>query len=83
MVQKGCSQRYSMLTAKMWDGYHVNTVSVDDEKFIVCEYWNGSIDSNNYHRPARSFKLYPEVTKVDIKMNLFGSKKRWYSEISI
>ena len=28
----------SMLTAKMWDGYHVNTISVDDVKFIVCEH---------------------------------------------
>ena len=29
----------STLTCKIiWDGYHVNTVSVDDMKFIVCEH---------------------------------------------
>ena len=64
-----------MLKTKIWDGHHINTVSVDDVKFIVCEHWKDNVD-NNIHRPQRYFKLYPEVTKVEIKMNLFGSKKK-------
>ena len=71
-----------MLKTKIWDGHHINTVSVDDVKFIVCEHWKDDV-VNNIHRPQRSFKLYPEVTKVEIKMNLFGSNKSWYLEINI
>ena len=66
----------STLTSKIWDGYHVNTVSVDDVKFIVCEHWEDSGGSNNNQKPPRTFKLYPEITKVNIKMQLFGSRKK-------
>ena len=66
----------STLTCKIWDGYHVNTVSVDDVKFIVCEHWEDSGGTNNNHQSPRTFKLYPEITKVNIKMKLFGSKKK-------
>ena len=65
-----------MLTSKLWDKYHVNTVSVDDVKFIVCEHWENGNDSKNSNKSARLFKLKAEVTKVDIKMNLFGNKKK-------
>ena len=65
-----------MLTSKLWDGYHVNTVSVDNIKFIICEYWENGHGSNNSNKSPRLFKLKAEVSKVDIKMNLFGSKKK-------
>ena len=73
----------STLTCKIWDGYHVNTVSVDDVKFIVCEHWEDSGGTNNNHQSPRTFKLYPEITKVNIKMKLFGSKKKHHLQISI
>ena len=73
----------STLTSKLWDGYHVNTVSVDDVKFIVCEHWKDSGGSNDNQKPPRKFKLYPEITKVNIKMQLFGSKKNLRLQISI
>ena len=72
-----------MLTSKLWDGYHVNTVSVDDVKFIICEHWENGNDSNNSNKSPRLFRLKAEVSKVDSKMNLFGSKKRQYLQISI
>ena len=47
------------------------TVSVDDVKFIVCEHWENGNDSNNSNKSPRLFRLKAEVSKVDIKMNLF------------
>ena len=64
------------LRSKLWDGFHINTVSVNDVKYMVCEHWEGTVDNNNNYIPPRSFRLYPEVTKVDIKMKLYGSKKK-------
>ena len=76
-------KKNSTLTSKIWDGYHVNTVSMDNMKFIVCEHWEDSGGTNNDHQSPRTFKLYPEITKVNIKMKLFGSKKKQYLQISI
>ena len=73
----------STLTYKRWDRYHVNTVSVDDVKFIVCEHWEDSGSTNTNHQSPRTFKLYPEITKVNIKTNLFDSKKEQHLQIGI
>ena len=54
----------------------MNTILVDNVKFIVCEHWENGNDSNNSNKSPRLFKLKAEVTKVDIKMNLFGNKKK-------
>ena len=65
------------MKTKIWDGIHINTVSVDDVEYMVCEHWEGTVDKNNNYIPPRSFKLKPEVTQVDIKMKLHGIKKKF------
>ena len=63
------------LKSKVWDGFHTNTVSVDNIRYMVCEHWEGTADINNNSIPPKPFRLYPEVIKVDIKIKLYKSKK--------
>ena len=43
---------------------------------MEVEQWAGSFDKKNNYIPPRSFRIYLEVTKVDINMKLHGPKKK-------
>ena len=54
----------------------INSVSEDNKEYMEFKHWEGSFDKNNNYIPLRSFRIYPEVTKVDINMKIHGLKKK-------
>ena len=44
---------------------------------MEVEHWEGSFNKNNNYIPPRSFRIYLEVTKVDINMKMHGLRKKY------
>ena len=57
------------ITVKDWDGYKVNTVSVHDVEYILCQHLK-----ENENDPPRYFRLIPENNTVTVTLHLFGQK---------
>ena len=57
------------ITVKDWDGYKVNTVSIDDVEYILCQH----LKENENDRP-RYFRLIPENNTVTVTLKIFGQK---------
>ena len=69
-------KKYATLDGKNLDYISINSVSEDDTEYMGCENWESTFDQNNNYIPPRSFRLYPEVTKVDIHMKMHEHKKK-------
>ena len=65
-----CLKDGASLREKRWNGKVVNTVSVDDVEYIVCEHWEGKKGKNGEMIPPKRFKLLPEKDTVEIKLTL-------------
>ena len=48
----------------------MNTVLVDDVKYILCEHWVSKMGKNGEMIPPKRFKLLPEKDTVEIKLTL-------------
>ena len=48
----------------------MNSVLVDDVKYIICNYWEGKMGKNAEMIPAKRFRLLLEKDTVEIKLTL-------------
>ena len=69
-------KKHATLNSKNWDSIPINSISEDNTEYMEVEHWEGSFDKNNNYIPPRSFRIYPEVTKVDINMKMHGLKEK-------
>ena len=69
-------KKNATLNGKNWDSISINSVSEDDTEYMEVEYWESIFEKNNNYIPPRLFRIYPEVTKVDINMKMHGLKKK-------
>jgi hypothetical protein len=55
------------LVPKIWDGRIINTVSVDDVEYIICQHYENTLAT------SKLFKLFPEPNSVKINLKLLGN----------
>ena len=52
---------------KIWDDRLINTVSIDEVEYMLCEHYEDTLAQ------SKTFRLYPEKDAVTIKLKLFGN----------